>query len=116
MKLSSFQDLNFVGSILMIVQHWIFVGAVSYISLHSFPHQDPHLRGLGVPQQGPCQDPADLAKEMSDNRYTRVVVPSVQDKTRVSYVMDAIINFLIMKSYQRHQNLWTIVCRLLLPF
>ena len=77
----------------------------SYISLHSFPHQDPHLRGLGVPQQGPCQDPADLAKEMSDDRYTRVVVPSVQDKTRVSYVMDAIINFLIMKSYQRHQNL-----------
>ena len=116
MKLSSFQDLNFVGSILMIVQHWIFVGAVSYISLQSFPHQDPHLRGLGVSQQAPCQDPADLAKEMSDDRYTRVVVPSVQDKTRVSYVMDAIINFLIMKSYQRHQNLWTIVCRLLLPF
>ena len=42
---------------------------------------------------------------MTDDGYTRAVVPSVQDKTRVSYVMDAIINFLIMKSYQRHQNL-----------
>ena len=83
----------------------------SYISLHSFPQQDSHLRGLGVPQKAPCQDPADLAdvqstpKEMTDDGYTRAVVPSVQDKTRVSYVMDAIINFLIMKSYQRHQNL-----------
>ena len=52
---------------------------------------DPDLRGLGVPQQAPCQDSADLAdvqnttKEMTDDGYTRAVVPSVQDKTRVSY-------------------------------